>query len=288
MREFASDMAAFQEGHRFEHISIKGISFRYLLCGEGKTTLTLLTGGMGLAELNFSFIEKLEVHYRILTFDYPIGLDTNVDLTGAVRALLGALGIKKTVFVGESFGGYLAQIIARKYPDITEGLCLFSTAGLNANTVTSLKKKYAKIAKPMLWVLGHVPYAWLKPTLIKASLRHITRATDEELQYMREFLTWAFKDYTGAFDVHMTSLLIDIMNQTPCRKEEFDYLKGKVLLILPDDDDTFTPQMQRELIALFEEPTVVEHISGGHLAPILQTGTYVAAIRDFVNSKFEK
>ena len=288
MREFASDMAAFQEGHRFEHISIKGISFRYLLSGEGKTTLTLLTGGMGLAELNFSFIEKLEVHYRILTFDYPIGLDTNVDLTDAVRALLGALGIKKTVFVGESFGGYLAQIIARRYPDIIEGLCLFSTAGLNENTVASLKKKYAKIAKPMLWVLGHVPYAWLKPTLIKASLRHITRATDEELQYMREFLTWAFKDYTEAFDVHMTSLLIDIMNQTPCRKEEFDYLKGKVLLILPDDDDTFTPQMQRELIALFEAPTIVEHILGGHLAPILQTETYVAAIWDFVNQRIEE
>jgi hypothetical protein len=55
---------------------------------------------MGLAELNFAFIEKLEVHHRILTFDYPIGLDTNVDLADAVRALLGALGIKKTVFVG--------------------------------------------------------------------------------------------------------------------------------------------------------------------------------------------
>ena len=130
MREFDSDIAAIQEGHRFEHISIKGISFRYLMCGVGKTTLTLLTGGMGLAELNFAFIEKLEVHYRILTFDYPIGLDTNVDLADAVRALLGALEIKKTVFVGESFGGYLAQIIARRYPDITEGLCLFSTAGL--------------------------------------------------------------------------------------------------------------------------------------------------------------
>ena len=86
----------------------------------------------------------------------------------------------------------------------------------------------------------------------------------------------------------MTSLLIDIMNQTPCRKEEFDYLKGKVLLILPDDDDTFTPQMQRELIALFEASTIVEHILGGHLAPILQTETYVAAIWDFVNQRIEE
>ena len=288
MKAFASDIAAFQAGHRFEYINVEGIPFRYLLCGEGKTTLTLLTGGMGLAELNFSFIEKLEEHYRVLTFDYPMGLDTNAALADAVHALLEQLGIEKTIFVGESFGGYLAQIIARKYPNITEGLCLFSTAGLNANTVTSLKKKYARIARPMLWVLGHIPYAWLKPTLIKASLRHITQATDDELQYMREFFTWAFKYYTGAFDVHMTSLLIDIMNQTPCRKEEFNYLKGRVMLILPDDDGTFTPQMQRELIALFEEPTVVEHISGGHLAPILQTGTYVAAIRDFVNSRFEK
>ena len=288
MREFASDMAAFQEGHRFAHISVEGISFRYLLCGEGKTTMTLLTGGMGLAELNFAFIEKLEEDYRIVAFDYPMGPSTDVALADAVHALLKALGIRKTVFVGESFGGYLAQIIARRHPDMTEGLCLFSTAGLNESTIASLKKKYAKMASPMLWVLGHVPYAWLKAALIKASLRHITRATDEELRYMREFFTWAFKDYTGAFDVHMTSLLIDIMNQTPCRKEEFGYLKGKVLLILPDDDDTFTPQMQRELIALFEAPMVVEHIRGGHLAPILQTETFVAAIRDFVNRKIQK
>jgi len=87
------------------------------------------------------------------------------------------------------------------------------------------------------------------------------------------------------YDVHMTSLLVDIMNQKPCQKEEFCYLKGKVMLILPDDDESFTTQMQNDLIALFEESYVVEHITEGHLAPILQTERYIKEINAFVQER---
>jgi pimeloyl-ACP methyl ester carboxylesterase len=285
--DFRKDISEFQSKHDFSEINIDGIRFRYILCGSGPKTLTLLAGGMGLAELNFAFIEKLEAEYRILAFDYPIGLDTNAALCDGIHKLLRKLEIEKTVFIGESFGGYLAQIIARKYPDITEGICLFSTAGLNADTIESLKKKYSGMAKPLLWILGHIPYNWLKPLLIKASLRHMTRTTEEEYRYMKDFFTWAFRDYTGKFDVHMTSLLIDIMNQQPCRREEFAYLKGKVMLILPDDDGTFTPQMQADLISMFEDPYVVEHISGGHLSPILQTDKYAEKIIAFMNERIQ-
>ncbi len=279
--DFYSDIKAFQKSHKFKSLDIGGSKFRYILCGEGSQTITILTGGMGLAELSFSFIEKLELSYRVLAFDYPEGIDTNEELVDAVHSLIKGLNIEKTIFLGESFGGYLAQMIARKYPDITEALCLFSTAGLNDDTINSLKKQYSNLAKPLIWVLGHVPYNWLKPVLIKASLKKINGTTDDEYQYMKDFFTWAFKDYTGQYDVHMTSLLVDIMNQKPCSKVEFSYLKGKVLLILPVDDGTFDSQMQNDLISLFEEPCVVDNISGGHLAPIMQTEKYVTAIKEF-------
>ena len=283
--DFLSDLKAFRSSHRFKEIYVGKYIFRYILCGEGSQTITFLTGGMGLAELNFKFIEKLEEHYRVLAFDYPLELDKNIILVKVVRAFLRKLGIEKTVFIGESYGGFAAQMIARKYPDITEGLCLFSTAGLDIDTITSLKSKYSKISKILLWVLAHAPYEKLKPLLIKASLRHIRNASEEEYRYMKSFFTWAFKDYTSAFDVHMTSLLIDIMNQNPCMKKEFAYLKGKVMLILPKDDHTFTPDMQRRLIALFSEPFIVNNIVGGHMAPIMQTEKYTEYIRNFINER---
>ena len=283
--DFKTDIEHFQKNHQFSEIDIDGIKFRYILCGKGTRTVTLLAGGMGLAELNFSFIERLEPDYRVLAFDYPMGIDTNRELVDAIRKLLDRIGIKKTVFIGESYGGYLAQMIARRYPDVTEGICLFSTAGLNSNTIDSLKKKYSGLAKPLLWILGHVPYDWLKPVLIRASLSHITKATDEEYRYMKDFFTWTFRDYTGKFDVHMTSLLVDIMNQQPCRKDEFSYLQGKVMLILPEDDGTFNSNMQSDLISVFDDPYVVDSISGGHLSPILQTDRYVAEINSFMKER---
>ena len=284
-QDFLSDINRFQVNHEFKHIKAGGVIFRYILCGEGKKTLTILTGGMGIAELNFAFIEKLECSYRVLAFDYPMGNDTNAELVNSVHELINKLGIEKTVFIGESYGGYLAQMIAREYPDVTEGLCLFSTAGLNQATIESLKQKYSGLAKPGIWILGHVPYNWLKPLLIKASLKKVKNVPEKEYSYMKDFFTWAFKDYTGEFDVHMTSLLIDIMNQKPCRKTEFGYLNGKVMLILPDDDESFTTKMQKDLTALFEDPYVVEHITGGHLAPILQTKKYVKEIDTFMQER---
>ena len=284
-KSFLLDIKRFQENHEFKHIEADGIDFRYILCGKGEKTLTILTGGMGIAELNFSFIENLESTYRVLAFDYPMGRDLNAELVHSISELIKKLGIRKTVFIGESYGGYLAQMIAREYPEITEGLCLFSTAGLNKTTIESLKQKYSGLAKPGIWILGHVPYNWLKPVLIKVSLKKLKYVPEDEYNYMKDFFTWAFKDYTGKYDVHMTSLLIDIMNQKPCRKEEFEYLKRKVMLILPDDDESFTTKMQKDLSDLFEDPYVVEHITGGHLAPILQTEKYVKEIDAFMQER---
>jgi hypothetical protein len=57
------------------------------------------------------------------------------------------------------------------------------------------------------------------------------------------------------------------------------------MLILPDDDETFNSNMQSELIALFDNPYVVEHISGGHLSPILQADKYVNEIYSFMKER---
>ena len=60
----------------------------------------------------------------------------------------------------------------------------------------------------------------------------------------------------------------------------FAAVKGKILLILPDQD-FFSGQMQQDLIRLMHEPEI-RYVSGGHLSTVLKTEDYIRTIRAFL------
>ena len=88
------------------------------------------------------------------------------------------------------------------------------------------------------------------------------------------------KDFQQAKDVHITGLLADLMNQTPVTKADFRALKGRILLIFPNQD-FFSDQMQQDLIKLMQDPQIV-YVSGGHLGTVLKAGDYVREIKKFL------
>ena len=278
---YTQDVQQFKATHPYKRLRVGQATFNYLLCGAGRHTLVLLVGGMGVSEMWLHYIEALEADYQILTFDYPLEYETNAALCAGIRALMDRLGIGKGVMVGSSYGGYLAQIFARRYPEKTEALALFSTAGLCENTLAGLRARYKHIGL-LLGVMRVVPYGWLKPIYKKVGMKHIVNATEAEYRYLKELFDDVFRDYTKEMDLHMTRLLADIVSETPLRGEEFAYLDGKVLLILPEGDDTFTPGMQRELVESMPHPHVVEQADGGHVATILHVAQYTDAIRAFM------
>lgn len=171
--------------------------------------------------------------------------------------------IGKAVLIGSSYGGYVAQFVARRHPEKVEAVCQFSTVGLSERTLNGLRSKYRDFRK-MLPILKTVPYSWLKPVMVRSSMKHITNATPEEYAYLEDMFRSIYKDYTKEFDLHMTGLLKDILEQPPCIPEEYAYLDGRALLILPEGDSSFTPEMQQDLISLIPNPTV-KQMDAGHL-----------------------
>ena len=166
----------------------------------------------------------------------------------------------------------------------TGGLILISTGGMDANTLKSLKKKYV-LAPLMLWYMKHCNYEKLKPTLIKAGMRHIRNESAEEIAAAQNMFETIFKDYTQEKDVHISGLLADLMNQKPVTEADFAALEGKILLILPDQD-FFSGKMQADLIKLMHNPQI-SYVSGGHLSTVLKTDGYIRTIRSFLNAVSE-
>jgi hypothetical protein len=53
------------------------------------------------------------------------------------------------------------------------------------------------------------------------------------------------------------------------------------LLILPENDESFTPEMQKDLISLMPECIIVEGVDSGHISTLIEVDRYVEEIRNF-------
>jgi 3-oxoadipate enol-lactonase len=118
------------------NIIVNGLSVNYTL--EGPAAGPIITMSNSLAS-NLSMWEPqlpvLTSRYRVLRYDTrghggtaatagPYTLD---ELTEDVRALLQALGITRTHFIGLSMGGMIGQLMALKYPQMLHSLVLCDT-----------------------------------------------------------------------------------------------------------------------------------------------------------------
>ena len=65
-------------------------------------------------------------------------------------------------------------------------------------------------------------------------------------------------------------------------EQHFAPWEGRVLLILSEDDTTFTPACREDLIALMPSPTVVTDLTGGHLALMVRLEQYADLVTKFI------
>ncbi len=117
-------------------VTANGIGINYTL--EGPASAPVVTLSHSLAT-NLSMwdpqIPSFTSRYRILRFDTrghgetdaPDGAYSLDQLAEDTRALLQALGIARTHFIGLSLGGFIGQILALKYPEMLQSLVLCDT-----------------------------------------------------------------------------------------------------------------------------------------------------------------
>jgi hypothetical protein len=89
-----------------------------------------------------------------------------------------------------------------------------------------------------------------------------------------------FKDYTKEKDIHITSLMLSLLDIVPCHKEDFVYLNGNVALVFPQKD-FFSETEQKELIATFPNAHIT-YVKNGHFGTILECDRHCEVIRSLM------
>lgn len=132
---------------------LKDVRLYYESRGEGEPLVLVPGFGNGLW-IWFKQVEDLARRFRVITFD-PRGVArsegrdepfTIADLADDVAALLGALGLWGAHVVGASFGGFVAQEFALKFPGMTRSLVLACTGYGGAGHVPPSPETLAAIA----------------------------------------------------------------------------------------------------------------------------------------------
>lgn len=121
---------------------INGIELYYEVHGAGEPLLLIAGLGFGVWSW-FRQIPDLSQHFRIVAFDNRgAGLSEKPDCEYTIEmmaedavALLRTLNVARAHVLGHSMGGYIAQEIALRHPDVVSKLILVSTSFGGKNAV---------------------------------------------------------------------------------------------------------------------------------------------------------
>ena len=131
--QFAAEMPAGR------HIALPGRGTTFVREAEGPAgapTVLLVHGLLASADLNWSMaVPALARRYRVVAPDlrgHGDGMRTRqfdgAECADDLAALVETLGLGRVIVVGYSIGGLVAQLFARRHPELVEGLVLCATA----------------------------------------------------------------------------------------------------------------------------------------------------------------
>ena len=134
-------------------ISVNGLKLYYEIEGEG-APVVLIPGFAAGRWIWFKQTSDLARHFRVIVFDprgvsasdKPEGPQTIGLLADDVAHLLQTIGIESAHVVGASFGGFVAQEFALKYPSMTRKLVLCCTSFGGPNHVVPAPETLSALA----------------------------------------------------------------------------------------------------------------------------------------------
>ena len=188
--------------------------------------------------------------------------------------------------MGQSLGGFIAQILAKEHPDVVEGLILSNTGTLSTHLSHEGAKSLLNMIKKidgMITMIKILPFGIVKRVMEKSTLKTINQSDYPDLA--REFCNVMVRSLTKEYEIYMLYLLKDVKTHWNLEKKDFETYHNKVLLILSEDDLTFHQDVKQGLIDIMPNPVVKTDICGGHLSMLFEIEEYTKAVMEFLNER---
>ena len=258
---------------------------------QKNVTLVMLAGGSGLADGFFYLYDYFMPEYNLLSFSYPIDFRDNASLADAIAALLQELGAENVYLLGQSYGGLIAQITAKRHPDVIKGMIFSGTCGLGKGTDAQGLALLNKMLDPKkieknIKTDKRLPL-WLLVPMFKLMAGKVVK--DKKMrQDFKDIIDICKGSMSGEYFALMDTLLGDVLPYANTEtKEDFLPYANEVLIFFSKEDTIFCDSLKQNLVDLMTDPTVVWDLKGGHLAMMTSIDEYVETLAQFIQERNE-
>lgn len=264
-------LRAFRETHRQKSLDVDGISWTYYVVGDGKQTILWLVGGLKKADAAYQSIPLLADDYHIIAPDYP-AVSTMDALADGLAAILENEQIERVYVLAGSFGGMLAQVFLREYPNKVPKIVL--------STSTAPDKSHVERYEQLLGMARAAPDNLLKETA-QTQMFSTIAPSDRDAAFYRAYLKELYEQRLNKADiVSIYEAIIDYMQRDFAEHDLADW-SGDMLIIGSDDDATFGNQAQQTLIALYPQARIHIFEGAGHSPGSTRRDEFFALVRTF-------
>ena len=264
----------FRETHPNRGLTVEGVWWRYIACGQGDETVLLLPGGSRFAETWWLLIAQLEDDYRILSPSYP-PLTTMAAHDRGLAAILDAEHVESPVHVvGASFGGWLAQTFVRRYPQRVKSLVLSGTSGTEGMStgILRLGKFLSRI----------YPESVVRVGLKRNIMRTLSPPEEDRAFWDAYFQETLYLQTTKADVMAQHAVTEDFLTSYRFTPQDLAAWPGRILIVEAEDDLAFKAEARRALKRLYPQAQVHTFRDTGHSPGYTRPEAYLAVLRPFL------
>jgi len=270
-------LTQFRSRHPIRHIRVGEMEWEYISCGSGSKTLLLLTGGMRIAEAAFVLIQALEEEYRVVAPSYP-PVKTVAELTDGLAAILDAEKAPTATIFGESYGGWIGQLLLRQHPKRFDKMVIASSGPLTASN------KEKKMLGPVIALLRLLPENTIRG-LLKRSFKSEIAFPEAEQSFWLNYAFELFDRLTKAdFLSHFQLAQDAVRRKYDYAEGETSAWKGQILVIGAADDPAVSEEDRRRLMEIYPHVRAMTLKEGGHIAILSQPTAFVATVKEFLTN----
>lgn len=246
---------AFDEAHPSGKLRIAGVEWEYIAGGSDPLSVVLLGGGGTTCDSMFTVHEALEERAKVVAISVPTGVTTAEAATAGIVAIMDSLGMRRSVLVGHSLGGMLAQAFAVRYPDRVNGPVLANTGhylGLRAKLV------------PLYIRLAVAAPAGLNARLVSAQITRLLGDV-EDAAFWKDFCRSELDEVRLQSHLRLMLDLVQGFQQQPISSDLEWTRRLPVQIIASEDDRGFTRREIDYLASLYPRAETLLFSKGGHL-----------------------
>lgn len=264
-------LKAFRETYPLKSASIAGTEWTYYTAGSGEKVILWLVGGLKKADAAYQSIPPMVDDFRIIAPDYP-ALSTMKELADGLAGICEQENANSVYVLAGSFGGMLAQVFVRQYPDMVEKLVLSTT------TAPDSKQRGRYHQRRLMIKLA--PGAMLRKS-VQSQMFDTIAPPENEAEFYRAYLKELYEQRLGKADiVSLFDAILDYMEQN-FSPDDLENWSGDMLIIKSDNDATFGDSAQNSLAKLYPSARIHSFEGAGHSPASTRRGEFFDLVRDF-------